>query len=682
MNIFFESEDSQKYFDVIGLQERITNKIGVTIPIPVLRNSIKALSRHSGQDVVLELYQKGDYFVIRKNWDATTNVCLEEQADIISARFRELNLYFVEFLKTEHLTSNKEFVDFFLTYAEDVSNYINALNTVSEVNEDFVNIIRFIQWLKEEKPDSFQIVNNLMWGAIIAGFLQRQNIETDIKVVEKVDYYLDTSLVLSILNLDSEENILYAKDLLRIIKDSGSKPCVHALTIREITRILSSVEASQGPKPGTSIEHAWVSQGLSLSTLLHIKNNLEKMLQDLGIYVKYVTTSVLNDIEKKYKNNFDVKALAEERQSIGEDRVREIHDVFMRDFVNKLNLDKGGAFIENQIAYFVSLNSDLITFASRPGIIPSVIHASKVIMSLWIHSSRSENVQKELLAEVMSRCFALNQTDVRHKLRLFQRHYKDCSLTKEDISHMYTSLIKRSANTINEVDKLSPIEASDQDDKDIISREIICGVIAAANKENADLNTAMLSMQAGMESLKHKVEEMSKIVEEVNFAKDSQGSIIKQYEADINLSHETIDGLKNEIKIYKRIVEIESLINTHKGKLHTFAEERKASVRLFKYWFNIVYECVVGVLFILFLITTIIHWNPERVLNIFSIGTIITLIGLSPRFRDMYILSPIVSKMKIRKEQEEIWDEKHPEYIELKKKILELEQEKKSIQMI
>ena len=260
MNIFFESEDSQKYFDVIGLQERITNKIGVTIPIPVLRNSIKALSRHSGQDVVLELYQKGDYFVIRKNWDAATNVCLEEQADIISARFRELNLYFVEFLKTEHLTSNKEFVDFFLTYAEDVSNYINALNTVSEVNEDFVNIIRFIQWLKEEKPDSFQIVNNLMWGAIIAGFLQRQNIETDIKVVEKVDYYLDTSLVLSILNLDSEENILYAKDLLRIIKDSGSMPCVHALTIREITRILSSVEASQCPKTGTSIEHAWVSQ--------------------------------------------------------------------------------------------------------------------------------------------------------------------------------------------------------------------------------------------------------------------------------------------------------------------------------------------------------------------------------------------------------------------------------------
>ena len=127
MNIFFESEDSQKYFDVIGLQERITNKIGITIPIPVLRNSIKALSRHSGQDVVLELYQKGDYFVIRKNWDAATNVCLEEQADIISARFRELNLYFVEFLKTEHLTSNKEFVDFFLTYAEDVSNYNSSL---------------------------------------------------------------------------------------------------------------------------------------------------------------------------------------------------------------------------------------------------------------------------------------------------------------------------------------------------------------------------------------------------------------------------------------------------------------------------------------------------------------------------------------------------------------------------
>lgn len=99
MNIYFESEDAQKYFDIIGLQERIKNKIGITIPVPVLRNSIKALSRRSDQDVILELYQKGDYFVIRKNWDADINVSIERQADDISTNFRELNLYCLELKK-------------------------------------------------------------------------------------------------------------------------------------------------------------------------------------------------------------------------------------------------------------------------------------------------------------------------------------------------------------------------------------------------------------------------------------------------------------------------------------------------------------------------------------------------------------------------------------------------------
>ena len=683
MNIYFEAEDSQKYFDIVGLQERITNRIGITIPVPILRNSIRALSRRTDQDVVLELYQKGDYFVIRKNWDADINISLEQQADVISTSFRELNLYFTEFLQTEHLTSEKEFIDFFLSYAGDVSNYINSSNTTSEVNEEYVNIVRFIQWLKESRPNSYQVVNNLMWGSIVAGFLQRQNVEADIKVVERVDYYLDTSLVLSMLNLDSEENILYAKDLLRIIKDSGSTPYVHALTIREITRILSSVEAAQGPKPGTSIEHAWATQGLSLSTLLQIKNNLEKIIQqDLGISIKQATSSSLDEIEKKYKNNFDVKALAEDRQSQGEERVREIHDVFMKDFVQKLNLERGGAFIENQSAYFVSLNSDLITFASKAGVIPSVIHASKVIMSLWIHSSRSENVQKEMLAEVMSRCFALNQTDVRHRLKIFQKHYKDCSLTKEDVSQMYTSLIKRSANTINEFDKLSQIEESDQEEKDAVCREIIQGVVNAVNKESQERNAAMQSMQSGIDDLNHKVAEMSKIIAEANLEKASQDSKIRQYENDAHLSNETIIGLQKEVKTYKRLAEIESLLNQHKGEMQKLMNIRNKEIRMFKFWFVIIYEGVVGILFLIFLVQTIIHWDSEKIINAFSIGTIITLIGFAPRFRDMYILSARVVKMKIRKEQEELWNDNHPEYMALKNTISDLEQEKRALQMI
>lgn len=66
MSIYFESNSTQKYYDIAGLQDCITNKIGVAIPIHVLRNSIKAISKRANQDVILELYQKGDYFLIKK----------------------------------------------------------------------------------------------------------------------------------------------------------------------------------------------------------------------------------------------------------------------------------------------------------------------------------------------------------------------------------------------------------------------------------------------------------------------------------------------------------------------------------------------------------------------------------------------------------------------------------------
>lgn len=170
MSIYFESNSTQKYYDIAGLQDCITNKIGVTIPIHVLRNSIKAISKKANQDVILELYQKGDYFLIKKNWDACINVSIEKQSDIVSANFQELNLYFKEFLKTEQLSSNKEFIDFFLCYAEDISNYINNSNSATELNEDFVNVVRFIDWLHDFKTDSYNIIDNLMWGAIVAGF--------------------------------------------------------------------------------------------------------------------------------------------------------------------------------------------------------------------------------------------------------------------------------------------------------------------------------------------------------------------------------------------------------------------------------------------------------------------------------------------------------------------------------
>ena len=577
MNIYYESDSSEKYYDITALQDSVAEKIGITIPLSVLRNSIKSLSRVTDSDVMVELYQKGDYFVIRRNWDISINHSLEQEANTLSTSFREVEICFNQFLEVEQLSSSKTFSDLFTESSEDVVNYINAEGTTNSINENYVNVIRFIKWLKDANPHYYSVVNTLLWGAIVAGFLQRKKIDPNIKIVDSVDYYLDTSIALSVLGLDSEENILYARDLVRIILDSGSTPCVHALTLREISRILRRVEIDQGPKPGTSIQHAWAEQGLCLSDILKIKNNLESKLQDeFNIAVSNMASHLLDKIEEKYKNNMDVRALAKNRGSHSEDKLRDIHDVYMRDYVNEINQVAGAGVLEKQTAFFVSLNNDMIAFANHEGQLENVIHASRVVMSLWIHSCSSHNIQRLALTETISRCFALNQTDVRRKLRLFQKYYSDCSFTKDDVSNMYTSLIRRSTQTITEVERIKSIEETDVENKDVVCQEIIQGVVQAVKKEAEERANAMSSMKTDIDNLSKQIGNLDIILQKSKIGHTEKDSLIEQ--------------LRKEAEIREKISGIKDKINEYEKELIPLKIQRDKSVCLFKFWITITLE--------------------------------------------------------------------------------------------
>lgn len=669
MNIYYESDSSEKYYDITALQNSVAEKIGITIPLSVLRNSIKSLSRVTDSDVMVELYQKGDYFVIRRNWDISINHSLEQEANTLSTSFREVEICFNQFLEVEQLSSSKTFSDLFTESSEDVVNYINAEGTTNSINENYVNVIRFIKWLKDANPHYYSVVNTLLWGAIVAGFLQRKTIDPNIKIVDSVDYYLDTSIALSVLGLDSEENILYARDLVRIILDSGSTPCVHALTLREISRILRRVEIDQGPKPGTSIQHAWAEQGLCLSDILKIKNNLESKLQDeFNIAVSNMASHLLDKIEEKYKNNMDVRALAKNRGSHSEDKLRDIHDVYMRDYVNEINQAVGAGVLEKQTAFFVSLNNDMIAFANHEGQLENVIHASRVVMSLWIHSCSSHNIQRLALTETISRCFALNQTDVRRKLRLFQKHYSDCSFTKDDVSNMYTSLIRRSIQTITEVERIKSIEETDVENKDVVCQEIIQGVVQAVKKEAEERANAMSSMKIDIDNLSKQIGNLDIILQESKLGHTEKDSLIEQ--------------LRKEAEIREKISGIKDKINEYEKELIPLKIQRDKSVCLFKFWITITLEILALIALIFFTIKAIINWDKANLINYFNIATIITFIGLIYRINNMYLLSLGPSKAKVRKEQLDCWDLNNPRKKEIEDKIKGLEIEKKKLERI
>ena len=62
--------------------------------------------------------------------------------------------------------------------------------------------------------------------------------DLNIRPTNSIDYYLDSSLVMAILDFDSEANVIYAKELLEIILNSGNRAIVNTMTVKEIDSIL------------------------------------------------------------------------------------------------------------------------------------------------------------------------------------------------------------------------------------------------------------------------------------------------------------------------------------------------------------------------------------------------------------------------------------------------------------
>lgn len=67
------------------------------------------------------------------------------------------------------------------------------------INEDYVNLTRFIQWAIENDKHTYKLIKKVLWGSIIAGFLQRKNDAIGVSVRSDVNYYIDTSLIFALL---------------------------------------------------------------------------------------------------------------------------------------------------------------------------------------------------------------------------------------------------------------------------------------------------------------------------------------------------------------------------------------------------------------------------------------------------------------------------------------------------
>lgn len=132
---------------------------------------------------------------------------------------------------TVHLNRgcDKSFVDLISDCSAESLSLLEG-NKTSGVGEEYANMALFINWLRDYDNNLYCLVEQMIWSAIISGFLKRSSVDWDVKTEEKVSYFLDSSLIFSILDLSSIESVNYARELLQIIKSSGSCARIHYST--------------------------------------------------------------------------------------------------------------------------------------------------------------------------------------------------------------------------------------------------------------------------------------------------------------------------------------------------------------------------------------------------------------------------------------------------------------------
>lgn len=306
--------------------------------------------------------------------------------------------------------------------------------------------------------------------------------------------------------------------------------------------------------------------------------------------------------------------------------------------------------IEKNNAFFVTLNAELIKYykeQKQDSYILPIIHPARIVMDLWIHNSKTTNIRRNALTEVIARCTALNQTDVRRKLRLISKHYKENEFSEENYKAVYIALMNRSKQVISEVDMIQNQNESE---------EKICQRI-----ENIIRTAIQEEVQRRNQGLEHQ----SKI--------DALAQSIKQVENQINtISNENIRNQKL-LKLNEEQNSCHEKLNDTNHTIEKLENTRDQAICMWRYWVSIVIQSVCVILIIIFGlryifidINSVMTWSDfvDQNIGLIITGCFSILSFIAGGVARLSILQPVRAYKKHREELLQEWNNDHPEYNE------------------
>lgn len=688
VRLFATRKNGNPYCSATDIHGFILDKFGIDIPHIVISKSIKKIDAQRWSNIKLTVYENGDSFQIQSASFDKDDEDIQNREKLFTEKIDIIEKKYQDFLEQEGcINDGVSFIQFISDNTDDILGYFENQDT-SKVDERYATLVFFLQYLSDNENELYQIANQLFWGSVIAGFLRSDKPKVDDSEDGiNTEYFLDTSIIMGVLQLSTPQREIYSTEVCNIIQASGGILRVTPMTIDEISYILLSVEQN-GANPFTDIASACERRKLEAPELAQIRLNLVNEIERKGINV----FPQMSPIEKRdkirtYQGKKVTKLLAESRNkrptSYSNDNYREIHDIFMDDYIKERRNRKK----DNNHIFFLTANRDLIEFCKSMHPNENYMKSTeKVILELWMHNTKPVDISGCLLTETMARCLDLHSTRVRNKIIEVSRLYNK---TKSDFNEaVYKDFIKKLYSRAKHVIQTVEIDPEDISESEFgrLVREAVDADNFAYNKENAKvrnenelLNESIISKDEEIKIKNEEVKQLSDDRDKLSHELENKEKERKQIEEDNFKQIKAREKAEKVSSLYKRKDDLRDLITRVEVEIVPFEKSRdKCFFNWPPYLCFILCIIIIGIALVFWYLSssTKTFLNENGIILTIAATTIGSLIALGLHF---------ISKDSIEKRKTKAltkWDNKreNAKYHILKKDLIKHKEELKSVE--
>lgn len=428
---------TDKAIDAVSLQVEIIDDSSLSMPIHVLNTVLKRATKrgliervnHSQNFRITELgIAYKDKLETNKDVDRQTNALLEDIKTYYAQKGIEKTCADINIQLKSFINNN----------IEPLLEILNSSLPPEAIapryhREDESLLLEYLNLAERQKPVQYDILQNMIFGSIIAAVLYTDDSSELAEIGSKKfgcsEIYLDSNILLSVLDLTFEQLAKPARELFELLKKHCLDIKVFSFTKDEICRVLKGYLTESDCYPSSirvnSLYSSLKSKGWSKSDTLNYIANIESKLAEHGIGIRYFTSIDMDTYEPSNPKW---------RQLIGEHKPdqplqSQNHDLAAIEIIAKIRKHPTHK-IEDSKAIFLSSDAKLERFNfevldhKESMTIPEVILDRALACILWLKNPSAEVPLRAIIAS--------HSRDLFIKQRIWLTFYKNLSELRQE----------------------------------------------------------------------------------------------------------------------------------------------------------------------------------------------------------------------------------------------------------